>query len=120
MEPFPKKKLKEPMKIVVISIDTDISPLCLLQKVTVISDHKPLVAIFKKDIPDLSRHYKGYFCASTSTKLGFCTGQAYNCIKLTGCQGTIMMEGKREILGINLNINAIEICRDILECMKAE
>ena len=92
---------------------------CFAYEVSVITDHKPSVARFRM-WQLCHKDYSRSSCTYTTTGYETYTSKAHNSTLLTGYPGT-NTEGKdEEIKGMCLNINVIETCTDIQECMMPE
>ena len=99
-----------------------ISHYCVAYEVGVITDHKSLVAIFKKDVATLSQRLQQEDAPANTPvedKSAIQPGlQLYIADQLSRHKYT---EGKDEELRvINMNINVIETCTNMPECMMTE
>ena len=94
---------------------------CFNCKVSIIKDHKPLVAVFKKAVATLLQRLQWFLLCINQWRIrilykpGLWLHTTYWLCSYTHSEGK-----DEEIAGMSLTIDAVEACTDIPECMIVE
>ena len=90
---------------------------CFAREVSIITDHKPLVAIFKKDVAGYHREYNKFFSEYTNTESYTSLGQI--CSYQIGFpdKTTRKANAQKYPEYKSFNIDAMQITTNIPECM---
>ena len=72
---------------------------CFAREVHIITDHKPLVAIFKKDVPMLSQSIQHILLQIINIGSTFFTNLGQKYLLQTSCHGKTMMKEKMNLSG---------------------